>query len=363
MRVVIIGGLGNFGTRICRRLAQEPGIEVIATGRNAEANARWTVSPTARLDLHAPDFAAALKALTPQVVIHCAGPYQGQDYRVVAATLACGAHYIDIADGREFVVQFSTRNQAAALAANRVAVSGASTLPALSSAVIDHLRERFSQIEEIEIAIAPGQHAPRGTATMTAALGYAGQGFPWWQEGAWRIAYGWQELRRVRFPFGMRYAAACDVPDLTLLPERYPGVRTVTVRAALEVPLQHYALWCIAGLRRIGVPLLAEHWAQALDRAATWLDPFGSDCGGMSVSVSGNRISGGRGRATWQLVAKGNHGPEIPCMAAVLLTCKIAAGEALAHGAQPCVGMLSLAEFQSEFARWDISTQIEESAA
>jgi len=31
MRVVVIGGLGNFGARICRRLAGDPKFNVIAT--------------------------------------------------------------------------------------------------------------------------------------------------------------------------------------------------------------------------------------------------------------------------------------------------------------------------------------------
>jgi hypothetical protein len=162
----------------------------------------------------------------------------------------------------------------------------------------------------------------------------------------------------MRFAFGTRYAAACDVPDLALFPARYPGVRTVTFRAALEVAVQHWALWCIAGLRRIGLPLPVERCARSLDRVGTWLDRFGSDCGGMSVSVTGAGIGGGRQRATWQLVAKSNHGPEIPCMPAVLVACKLARGEALLPGAHACMGMLKLSDFQGEFERWNISTRI-----
>jgi hypothetical protein len=31
MRVIVIGGLGNFGARICRRLSLEDGFKVVAT--------------------------------------------------------------------------------------------------------------------------------------------------------------------------------------------------------------------------------------------------------------------------------------------------------------------------------------------
>jgi hypothetical protein len=228
--------------------------------------------------------------------------------------------------------------------------------------VIDHLAERFSRISSIEIAIAPGQHAPRGPATMQAVLGYAGEPFLWWNGGQWRTAHGWQELRRIRFPYGVRCAAACDVPDLDLLPRRYPTAQTVTFHAALEVALQHYALWSLASLRRFGVRLPMQRWAGTLNRVGSWFDRFGTDCGGMRVSVQGDHVAGGRRRVTWQLVARNNHGPEIPCMPAILLTLKIARGEALPAGARACVGLLPVAEFAAEFSRWDISTSIDETA-
>ena len=126
MRVVVLGGYGNFGARICRALKVDRDIEVVAAGRNPQS------VEGARLDLSAPDFASALRALSPDLVIHCAGPFQGQDYRVAAASIAAGAHYLDLADGREFVARFAERNDALARAADRIALSGASTRPALT---------------------------------------------------------------------------------------------------------------------------------------------------------------------------------------------------------------------------------------
>src|SRR5271170_2141447 len=221
MKVIVIGGLGNFGARICKRLAQEEGFKIVATSRHAD-KATTTGVEFARLDIDDAAFPKQLKALAPDLVVHCAGPFQNQDYQVAQAALACGAHYIDIADGREFVAGFTVAVQPAAQAARRLAVTGASTLPALSSAVIDSMRGSKSTMSDIEIFIAPGQQAPRGVATMAAVLGYAGRPFPWWQNGTWRVAHGWQELKTEIFSFGRRLSAACDVPDSVLLPARYP---------------------------------------------------------------------------------------------------------------------------------------------
>ncbi|MGC2520687.1 MAG: saccharopine dehydrogenase NADP-binding domain-containing protein [Burkholderiales bacterium] len=364
MRIVVIGGYGNFGARVCRGLAGSPGMEIVAAGRHPDAGRRGIADldlQHAQLDYSAPDFPAALKRLAPDLVIHCAGPFQSQDYRVALAALAAGAHYLDLADGRQFVVGFAEAVHSAARAAQRVAISGASSVPALSSAVIDSLRSRLPQIEEIQIAIAPGQRAPRGEATIAAVFSYAGRPFKWMSGGAWRDAWGWQELRRLRFDgLGTRWAAACDVPDLELLPRLYPAARTVEFRAALEIGAQQFALWFAAMLRRQGVRLPIERWAQPLGRIASWMNVFGGDRGGMLVSLVGRRADGSRARVEWHLTVDAGHGPEVPCMAAILLARKLADDKISLRGAFPCTGFVSLKEFEAEFARWRITTVLKE---
>jgi len=63
---------------------------------------------------------------------------------------------------------------------------------------------------------------------------------------------------------------------------------------------------------------------------------------------------------TWELVAKDNHGPEIPCIAAIILANRHNQGCAFPSGARVCMGFLKLSDFEPEFARWGIKTQISE---
>jgi saccharopine dehydrogenase-like NADP-dependent oxidoreductase len=360
MRVVVLGASRNFGARICRALEATAEIELLRAGRHIPDMWMRAGVLHAQLDITAPGFADALAGVRPGLVIHCVGPFQGQNYRVVRAALAAGAHYLDLSDGRVYVAGFANANDAQARAADRVAISGASTLPALSSAVIDELLGRLETLDAIEMAIAPGQRAPRGVATLKSVFSYVGEPFLWLEQGKWVSAHGWQRLRRVQFDFGRRWAAACDVPDLELLPPRYPTVRTVQFRAALEIAVQQFALSIVAALRRCGLRLPLERWAAGLDRLASLMDRLGSDCGGMQVSLSGVRPGGSRHRVTWQLTAEGNHGPEIPCIAAILLARRIAAGQIPRSGAYACMGFLTLADFGPEFARWGIRSRIEE---
>src|SRR5689334_6914781 len=107
MRVVVLGGAGNFGARIVRALRTDPRLDLIAAGRRAQPVAGAEEVESAAVDITTSDFPARLAALRPGLVIHCVGPFQGQDYRVARAALQAGAHYLDLADGRGFVEQFA----------------------------------------------------------------------------------------------------------------------------------------------------------------------------------------------------------------------------------------------------------------
>jgi hypothetical protein len=369
MRVVVLGGQGNFGRRICWRLLQTPGVEVLAGGRSRrdhsgndadreaghEASAPWVF-----LDHRAGDFEARLSALAPRLLIHCAGPFQGQNYRVALAAAGAGAHYIDLADGRAFVEGFRAAVDDAARRAGVAAITGASTLPALSSAAVDALSDGMSTVREVRTVIAPAQQATRGAATLSGVFSYAGRPFDTLIDGQSCRLHGWQRLRRVSIP-GMRdrWSAACDVPDLAVFPERYPGIRTVLFSAALEVGMQHALLWLVAALRWAGVPVPVERWASPLDRAAGFLDRFGTALGGMRVDVKGEDAAGKAVHRTWQVLADDNHGPEIPCMATLLLALRLLRDGRLPAGASVCMGLLALDDFQPEFARWGMRTGIE----
>lgn len=363
MHIVVLGGSGNFGARIVRALHADPTLRITAASRRGSPVPGAESAGRVALDCQSPAFANELRALMPDLVIHCVGPFQGQNYQVAEAALAAESHYVDLADGREFVVGFPAALQEQARRACRVAICGASTLPALSSVVIDALAESLRSLESIDVAIAPGQRAARGDATLAAVFSYLGRPIRIWREKQWQRVWGWMDLRRITLDVGHRWGAVCDVPDLTLFPDRYPGVRDVEFRAALEFKLQHVVLWALAGLRRAGLPLPVDRWAIRMNRLAALFDPFAGSSGGMRVSVIGQNRASVRVRRTWQLTAPALDGPEIPCMAAVLLARHLAAENTIKSGAYACVGFLKLTDFESLFDRWSIRTRLEECAA
>src|SRR5260221_6664226 len=108
MRVVVIGGYGNFGARVCRALSGTPAMEIVAAGRHPDERRDGLADLNlqhARLDHSARDFPPALARLPPALVIHRAGPFQAQDYRVPVAATAARAQYLDPRDRRQFLIR------------------------------------------------------------------------------------------------------------------------------------------------------------------------------------------------------------------------------------------------------------------
>jgi hypothetical protein len=349
VKALVLGGYGNFGRLVARALAAS-GLETIVAGRDAEkaeATSRDLGCGFARIDANDPQLAGRLSDCGARIVISTAGPFQGQDYRVARAAIAAGAHYVDIADGRDFVCGIGALD-AEARAKDVLVVSGASSVPGLSSAVVDRYARDFAALDEIDIGICTSSRIP-GTATVEAVLGYCGKPIP--------QGHGWQNLRRHRFrqaPFA-RWLCDCDVPDLAIFPARYPGVRAIRFGAGLQPGFIHLGLWGLAGLVRAGLVGSLAPRAAFLARTARRLEGLGSARSAMFVRLSGSGKDGRPLRRTWELVAEGHEGANIPCMGAVSLAKKLAGRGIAARGAVACVGLIDLDDYLGELRPFRVS--------
>jgi saccharopine dehydrogenase-like NADP-dependent oxidoreductase len=360
LNVLVLGGYGFFGSRIARSLAEDTRIRLSIARRDrrrAEDAARLLGLDSAQgvcVDAHGASLASELRQRGIDVLIHTAGPFQGQDYDVARAAIAAGCHYIDLADGRGFVSGIATLD-AAARARGVTVMSGASSVPCLSSAVVDRYAPRFRELTAIRIGIGSGARAP-GLATVRGIFSYLGKPFTRFERGQWVVTHGWMDLQRHRFPapLGSRWLGSCDVPDLELFPRRYAPVRTVTFHAGFASDPGHLVVWTLAAAVRSGLIRSGEVFASALNQLSRVLEPVISDKGGMFVTLEGVGHDGAALTLTWNLVAAQNHGPQIPCAAATALARKVASGQRLPVGALPCVGLLSVEEYLEPLRDLDV---------
>jgi NAD(P)-dependent dehydrogenase (short-subunit alcohol dehydrogenase family) len=358
-RVLVLGGYGFFGSRICEALARNPRIHLLIAGRDehkATALAYKLGIGAARakvVDAASPQLALQLRKLEVGTLVHTAGPFQEQNYAVAQAAIQARCNYLDLADARAFVGGI-TRLDEAARAAGVAVISGVSSLPALTSAVVDRYRDRFESLDAIRVGLTSGGRVP-GIATVQAVLGYAGKRFRVLENGQWIEAHGWLDRVEYEFakPVGLRLLGRCDVPDLDLLAQRYAGVKTVSFHAGFASDAGHKLVEWLARQVRDGRMTSALPFAKALAVFGKWMEPLLSDRGAMFIRMEG-MLQGAPHRLTWQIVARENHGPHIPCAAAIALTGKIAGGMQITPGAYPCMGLLSVDDLMEPVKRFSV---------
>ncbi|MBU8542441.1 MULTISPECIES: DUF4166 domain-containing protein [Roseomonadaceae] len=363
LRVLVVGGTGTFGTRLVHGLAETTTLGIVVAGRDlgrAEAlagalRARHPGRDISALALNAAQMTAeALRATGAFALVDAAGPWQGAGYHLPRAALAAGMHAIDLSDAREHVAGFAAALDEEARGAGRLALTGASSTPALSNAVLDHLLRGWRQVDTVEVAISPGNRAPRGHSVVRAILSYAGRPVRVFGDGHWRVQPGWGMLHRRPLPgLGRRWLSLCDTPDLDLIPARFAPRRAAIFRAGLELAPLHFGLWLASLAGRAGLNL--ARFSGAFRWLAAAFDRFGTDRGGMLVEARGRDAEGLPTLARWMLLAEAGDGPMVPTLPALAVLRALAEGRLEGRaGASACVGVVDLAAIEAEFTPYRI---------
>lgn len=357
--ILVIGGYGGFGGRLSRRLTAQ-GHQVLVGGRSLAKAAEFCGDhPNCRpvqIDRHG-NVAAVLATERPDIVVDAAGPFQHFDYRVVEACIEARIAYLDLADARDFVAGIP-RFDDAATAAEVPVITGASSVPALSHAVVASLSAGLDQVTTIEIAISASSRAAAGASVATAVLGGVGQRMRGWAGQRWQAGYGWQSIRSESFDLpsgkslGPRLVGLADIPDLELLPRRYRGISAASFRAGTESGLANRALWVASWSVRWGWTGSLAKFSRLLLPAQRLTALWGGDRSGMIVRVFGT-AGARRLERRWTLIAEDGDGPEIPVLAAQLLIDRMVRG-AVSGGARDAGDTLLLSDFEPLFTELSI---------
>jgi Domain of unknown function (DUF4166)/Saccharopine dehydrogenase NADP binding domain len=372
LTILIIGGYGIFGGRIVELLENEPRLNLTVAGRSLQkATAFCQSHHKARAELvpaafdRNGDVAAQIAARRPDILVDASGPFQayGDDrYRVIEGCIAQRVNYLDLADGSDFVAGVGGFD-AAARAAGCYVLSGVSSFPVLTAAVVRHLSSDMARVDTIHGGIAPSPFAGVGENVIRAIAGYAGQPVTLKRCGKTATGYPFTEQLRFtvappgRLPLRDTMFSLVDVPDLRALQELWPDATTIWMGAGPVPEILHRALAALAWLVRWRlIPTLSGlaplmHWATNHLR-------WGEHRGGMFVAVKGTDRSGAPSGRSWHLLAEGDDGPLIPSMAVQALVRRILDGNAPAPGARAGVQDLELADYERLFASRMIYTGV-----
>ena len=366
--VLILGGYGVFGRRIAANLVRREELDVIVAGRDAAAAATLVKTLGAGrarslvVDMAQPAAISTLLAAKPAVIVDTFGPFQTRNLALPRRCAERGVHYVDISDARARVTEIAALDAAARLE-HAAIVSGASAVPAISTAIVDELAPNPREVISIDVGISPGHRAPPGIATVSAILGYCGKPIP--AVVGDRPTYGWGDLTRFAYPSpaGERWLSNLDSPERALWRLRYPSLEEADVRLGFEVGILHLALSALSRGVRLGVLPPLTRLAKPILKVAKVFDPLGTGTAVMHVRVVTRDAHARTATRTGIIVAEHGDGLEVPAAPASAIVKKLLGLPSYApiekRGAFPCIGILTREEIMREMRDFAVRYEAE----
>ena len=368
-KLLIIGGYGTFGGRLAGLLAENPELTLLIAGRSLHKaeqfidrnSAQATMIPV-RFDRNG-DVAAQVATLTPDVVIDASGPYQAygeRPYRVAEAAIAIGAHYLDLADGTDFVCNIATLDTEAR---NKdvFVLAGTSTCPALTMAVTRMLSSDLICVDSITGGIAPSPFAGMGRSVVQAIAGYAGKSVQVIRDGRLQQEHTFISTRRFTIappgevPLPPMTFSLIDVPDLRLLGNLDKPVGNTWFGVSTTPSVYHRLLRTLARGVKAGILPTLRPLAGIMHFVMNHLG-WGEHRGGMFMEVRGTDALGRKVCRSWHLIATGDSGPMVPALAAAAVIRRCINGRFPTSGARPAMDVSDLNDYLPMFEELCIRT-------
>jgi hypothetical protein len=368
LTVLILGGYGTFGGRLAQLLADEPRLTLVIAGRSRDKAQTFCARLGSKAEAvplvfdREGDVQNQLRDAAPALVVDASGPFQDYDdaYRVVRACLALGIDYLDLADGSDFVkgvAQFDAEAKTRGI----FLLSGVSSFPVLTAAVVRLLSAGMTQVDAVTGGIAPSPYAGVGLNVIRAIASYAGQPIEL-RDGR---HYALIELRRYtiappgRLPLYPIRFSLVDVPDLKVLADLWPSLKSVWMGAGPVPEILHRVLNAVAWLVRLKLLPSLSPFAALMYRVINILR-WGEHRGGMFVEVEGLDARGAPTRRSWHMTAEGEDGPFIPSMAAEAMIRHCLDGRRPAAGARAATRELEMSDYDALFAKRMIYSGVRE---
>jgi hypothetical protein len=359
VRVLIVGGYGTFGSRLARLLANDERLQPIVAGRSLSAARKLAneLGCEAALFDRDGDVRGQIAALKPQILVDASGPFQdyGADsYRVVEACIALGVSYVDLADSSEFVAGIAAFDEAAR-AAGIFVLSGASTFPVLTAAVLRRFAADGMSIEYVDGGIAPSPYAGLGLSVIRAITSYAGK--PVMRLEAGRLAWDYPLTTTRRhtvappgaLPLRSRVFSLIDVPDLRAIPQLWPQMKSIWMGAGPVPAILLRGLILLAWLVRLRLLPSLGPLAGLFHRTINLLR-WGEHRSGMFIEAQGTDADGRSVCRSWHLLAEGDDGPFVPAMAAAAIVRMMRDGTPPPNGARSATTGIELSHYEPWFA-------------
>ncbi|MBD2869351.1 saccharopine dehydrogenase family protein [Paenibacillus arenilitoris] len=257
-KIVVIGGYGQVGQVVCRRLGGLFPGKVYAAGRSlgkAEAFASSTggaVLPL-RMDVH-----ASLDASFPDetaLIVMC---MDQEDTGFVEQCLANGIHYIDLSASYRFLSKVRSLGTKG-LASRSVSVLSVGLAPGLTNLLAKQCAEELDEVRGLDLFLMLGLGDRHGKAAIEWMVDHLNVSFPVREGGLDIEAVSFSDGLTTSFPgkTGRRRTYRFPFADQRVVPDTL-GIDTASTRICFD---SVWATETIARLRKLGALRVLRHRA------------------------------------------------------------------------------------------------------
>lgn len=342
MRALVLGAYGHHGRLICQKLTQIPGVTVVGAGKRHDrlsALANDFDIDTVMVDWRDKDLSSVLTENEIDLVIHAAGPFQGQDYSVAQACIDAGCYYLDIADNRDFVSGIQVLDDQA-LNANVLVASGMGLLT-LTDAIVEYMQSEVKIINHLDIGYTGSGKIP-GLASVQASLAYCGQPISLIDEGKRTEVRGLANSATHHFghQFMSRELVNIDGPELEFLTAKY-CLKSISLKGAYG-ERGPKIMSCIANLVARGWIKNPMGLTGKLMKAGKLLERFGDKKGGIFVEIEGRDGNDQVIERTYEIHASNGKFDELKVSSIAAIVRRLMVDFVPEPGAYPGLGLIRL---------------------
>lgn len=270
-RVIVLGGLGQFGRTAAEQLRRF-GISTLIASRSAAAD----------LQVNANEPASIRAAFGPgDIVLDAAGPFFDRSTALVEAAMEIGFDVIDINDDLRYAESIVAL--APQIDRTRIRVLGsASSVSAVAAAVVRY--SRISRPRSVAAFLAPASRRTANAGAAMSLLRCVGRRVRVFCDGRLEEFRGWSYPRRFRMPLpvGMVCGRLFESADAVHLPRIWTSLKDVSMYVDPNTPGANLFLQAAAR------STLVRQVLQRQLRIGTWFARlFGSSAGGIGYEIEG----------------------------------------------------------------------------
>ncbi len=236
MRIIVMGGAGDMGSRAVEELSQTEGIgQVTIADRNRAAASRIAEElkgRNAKVDVatvDADDHAGLVRAMKRyDIAVSALGPFYLFEAKLVEAALEAGVHYTSINDDWLAADQVITRFSDRARERGITVITGLGTSPGISNMGIRHFANQLDRVRRVEVSVYLPLDGGGGEAVIGHTLFITSGRIALWRKGRRMMVSACSETRMLDFPrFGRQKVWNMGHGEPVTVPLFLPGLEEV----------------------------------------------------------------------------------------------------------------------------------------